>query len=148
MVRAIIWAGLLAAVIAVLLIAPDAVQRFRSGDLPHCDLLAGPCHWETESGRWLVALEAGEPDSQGTKYQLLLTAPEPAGRLIAVLSGENMYMGKYPIPLEQENEHHYKASFVAPFCTTADSMVWRIDFQNGQADIGNVPWALVFNAKK
>jgi len=59
-----------------------------------------------------------------------------------------MYMGEYPVPLVREESLEYRARFTAPFCTTGSEMIWRIDFQDGQDLIENVPSTLVFRAEK
>lgn len=122
--------------------AGPAVER------PECDLLIDTCTWETDEGSWRVELKTLNPGDQGMEYQLLITAPQVPNRFLAVLRGQSMYMGEYPVPMVQEGAMIYRARFTAPFCTTGTEMIWRIDLQDGQKVIENVPWTLVFRAEK
>lgn len=116
--------------------------------LPTCDLLAGPCEWQMEAGRWQVALEMLGDEGQGKEYLLTVHTPATPNRFLAVLRGESMYMGEYPVPLRQQESGIYTAHFTAPLCTTGADMVWRIDLQEGQNQLtDSVPLKLVFQAQ-
>lgn len=71
-------------------------------------------------------------------------APE---RFLAVLRGESMYMGEYPVPLMPDDKGGWNARFTAPFCTTGSEMQWRIDLQSGQRPVGAPPARLTFWAR-
>jgi hypothetical protein len=115
---------------------------------PVCDLLAGPCEWKTQAGRWHADLQVMGGEEQSTEYQLTILAPTAPERFLAVLRGESMYMGEYPVPLRKEEDGRYSAHFTAPLCTTGSEMVWRVDLQNGQQPLSEtVPLKLVFQAK-
>lgn len=148
MVRAAIVTGLL---VGLGLLAVG-FQWFSNGTpaakLPECNLLAGACDWQEDAGNWQVTLTPEGEGAQGTEYRLTVTAPAAPSRFLAVLRGESMYMGEYPVPLQKLGPGSYGAVFTAPFCTTGASMVWRIDLQSGQEKLGNVPHALVFQADK
>jgi hypothetical protein len=149
MIRAIVAGGLLIAALAILAFVPGYLQQASNDQhKPPCDLLAGPCSWQTSAGSWQVRLAPGPEGSQGVEYQLQVTVPEAPDRFLAVLRGENMYMGEYPVPLVREASREYRARFTAPFCTTGNDMVWRIDLQDGQDLIENAPSTLVFRAEK
>lgn len=113
-----------------------------------CDLLAGPCEWETGSGAWQVRLEMVGGSSPETDYQLTVDAPASQSRFLAVLRGESMYMGEYPVPLKPGADGQYSARFSAPLCTEDANMIWRIDLQNGQEPIPEPsPLKLIFQAQ-
>lgn len=116
-------------------------------DQPTCDLLAGPCEWKMAGGLWQAQLKVVEEEGQETRYRFILEAPEAPERLLAVLQGESMYMGEYPVPLKRSEDGQYSAQFTAPLCTTGSDMVWRVDLQKGQKPLSEpVPRKLVFQA--
>jgi len=155
MVRGIAVAGLIGGLIAAVIFGPgmldeagNAAKTNRAGQsLAECDLLAGPCRWSTPAGDWQVALEALGEGEQGTEYRLTVTTPEQPERFLAVLRGESMYMGEYPVPLASDAGNRYSARFTAPFCTVDATMTWRVDLQQGQAPIDGIPLKLVFEAE-
>jgi len=149
MKRAMIFGGAVVAVAILLAVGPGLLDDAVNGEhKPPCDLLAGPCTWSTEDGIWQVTLTPGGDSDQGQLYQLDVVVPQAPDRFLAVLRGENMYMGEYPVPLVREEPLEYRATFTAPFCTTGNQMVWRIDLQDGQSLIKSVPSVLVFQADK
>ncbi|AMQ87404.1 hypothetical protein [Marinobacter sp. LQ44] len=149
MVRAIVIAGLVAGVIVFALFGSRLLDTAAdTTDHPECDLLAGECGWTTEQGEWQVRLQEAEEGAQGMEYVLQVSVPKAPDRFLAVLKGQSMYMGEYPVPLVREAPLEYQARFAAPFCTTGADMIWRIDFQDGQERMENVPWTLVFKAQK
>lgn len=114
-----------------------------------CDLLAAPCQWGTDEGTWRVALTRQEENGEGTTFELTVTAPEPPDRFVAVLRGQSMYMGEYPVPLVRETTNGYRARFTAPICTvSSNGMVWQLTLQDGQQPLENVPHTLVFRTQK
>ncbi|WP_228340040.1 hypothetical protein [Marinobacter sp. F3R08] len=155
MLRAIVVTGL----IAVLVTAGVFGSRMlhdndgdrKSGNenaVVPCDLLEeGPCVWSTGSGDWKVTLSNLGEGVQGTEYRLTIETPERPERFLAVLRGESMYMGEYPVPLGKVSGNQYSARFTAPFCTVDATMTWRIDLQEGQEPISNIPVGLVFQAE-
>jgi hypothetical protein len=113
-----------------------------------CDLLqAGPCRWSDSSGDWEVSLSEVGEGTQGTEYRLTVVTPEHPERFLAVLRGESMYMGEYPVPLGNQAGNEYAARFTAPFCTVDATMTWRIDLQQGQKPFEGIPVKLVFQAE-
>ncbi|HET8849485.1 MAG TPA: hypothetical protein VFM78_06330 [Marinobacter sp.] len=113
-----------------------------------CDLLAAPCQWQTNDGTWRVELARQEESGQGTTYELTVTTPKPPDRFVAVLRGQSMYMGEYPVPLVRETSNGYRARFTAPVCTvSSDGMVWQLDLQDGQQPLENLPYTLVFRTR-
>jgi hypothetical protein len=159
MLRAIAVAGLILGVVAVAVFGPgmleDANQDPESGgakdsapSLTRCDLLQeGPCRWSDRSGDWEVSLSEEGEGAQGTEYRLTVVTPERPERFLAVLRGESMYMGEYPVPLGNRVGNEYSARFTAPFCTVDATMTWRIDLQQGQQPIEGIPAKLVFQAE-
>lgn len=151
MVRTIVVIGFILGLISAAILGSNWLQ---SGDKqpvtanqPTCDLLAGPCEWETNSGPWRVRLAVTDGQTQGAQYQLAVHAPVSPQRLLAVLRGESMYMGEYPVPLKREDKGKYSAHFAAPLCATGSEMVWRVDLQSGQQPLAETaPLKLIFQA--
>lgn len=151
MLRAIVIVGFIIGLFSAVLLGTDWLQTAENDasetDQPVCDLLAGPCEWQTDSGLWKVDLEVLGDKGQGTEYQLTVNAPAEPDRFLAVLRGESMYMGEYPVPLRGENDGSYSAHFTAPLCTTGSEMVWRIDLQQGQIALSEPsPLKLIYRA--
>lgn len=151
MLRVIVVVGFLLGLISVAVLGSRWLQTSGNGapvtSQPVCDLLAGPCGWETEAGHWQVDLHVMGDEGQGIEYQLTVHAPTAPERFLAVLRGESMYMGEYPVPLRKENDGQYSAHFTAPLCTTGSEMVWRVDLQKGQQPLSEtVPLKLIFQA--
>jgi len=159
MLRAIAVTGLILGLIAAVVFGPRMLedagegQESESGGAritssAQCDLLEeGPCRWSDGSGDWQVSLSEVGEGTQGTEYQLTVATPERPQRFLAVLRGESMYMGEYPVPLGYQAGDEYSARFTAPFCTVDATMTWRIDLQQGQAPLENIPVKLVFEAE-
>jgi hypothetical protein len=158
MLRAIALAGLILGLIAVAAFGPgmlgddDKNQDTGLSDeraaKARCDLLqAGPCRWSDSSGDWEVSLSEVGEGTQGTEYRLTVVTPEHPERFLAVLRGESMYMGEYPVPLGNQAGNEYAARFTAPFCTVDATMTWRIDLQQGQKPFEGIPVKLVFQAE-
>lgn len=152
MLRAIVVVGFILGLISVIVFGPTWMQttenKATDTDLPACDLLSGPCDWEAESGQWQVELKTVGDKGQGTEYELRVFAPAAPDRFLAVLRGESMYMGEYPVPLRSEKDGSYSAHFTAPFCTIDSEMVWRIDLQAGQNALSEpTPLKLTFQAQ-
>ncbi|MGC8118936.1 hypothetical protein [Marinobacter sp. VGCF2001] len=149
MVRAIGVLGLVVGAIVLLALGPGWEESATpAGDRPECKLLSEPCRWETGKGTWRAELTTLKAGDQGMEYRLTVQAPAPPERFLAVLRGQSMYMGEYPVPLSQKAPTLYQATFTAPFCTTGGDMIWRIDLQDGQKVMENVPLTLVFRAEK
>ncbi|SFR39339.1 hypothetical protein SAMN04488073_0357 [Marinobacter gudaonensis] len=152
LVRAVIILGFLVGLITLLMLAlalfgPADDRAGSKTASARCDLLKdGPCVWNTDAGRWSANLEMVRDTSEGTAYRLQVITPETPQRFLAVLRGESMYMGEYPVALGQDTGNPYTAQFTAPICSVDASMTWRIDLQEGQAPIEDVPLTLVFEA--
>lgn len=142
-------------IIALILFAVLGMRWLQSEDnqaandsLPVCDLLAGPCEWQMKTGRWKVDLDVLGDEGQGKEYLLTVDTSATPDRFLAVLRGESMYMGEYPVPLRQQEGGIYTAQFTAPLCTTGAEMIWRVDLQKGQNPISKpVPLKLIFQAQ-
>lgn len=152
MLRAYLAIGLLIGVIAITVFnSDDDTPWFGGGESSgrsSCDLLTEACTWSTREGQWSAALEAGEAGEQGVEYHFELTAPIEPERFLAVLRGESMYMGEYPVPLTKEEDGQYSATFTAPFCATGTEMIWRVELRSGQQPLDTGEERLTFNAVK
>ena len=153
MLRAIAATGLIVGLVALVVFGwfmpGDAGNDQNTQDAAaRCDLLAeGPCSWSNSSGEWEATLSKLGEGEQGMEYQLTVVTPERPERFLAVLRGESMYMGEYPVPLGNRTGNEYSARFTAPFCTVDATMTWRVDLQQGQEAIGDIPLKLVFQAE-
>lgn len=152
MLRAIAAVGFIAALILVVLAGSRLMQNpdgnAKNAGQPECDLLSGPCVWETGAGSWRANLDSLGNKGQGMEYRLTLRTPLAPERFLAVLRGESMFMGEYPVPLRKVEPGEYSAHFTAPVCTTSPEMVWRIDLQKGQQLLfKDTPLKLVFMAR-
>ena len=147
MVRAIVIVGLMGALMSALIVGPRLLKSVDGSNAPvaqgTCDLMAGPCEWRTDEGQWKVALDL-LPDGQ---YRLHVVSPLRPERFLAVLRGQSMYMGEYPVPLASQEGGHYQARFAAPVCSTGGDMVWRVDLQQGSEPVPGVPRVLTFQAR-
>lgn len=117
-----------------------------SGDLEACQVLEQVCSWENEGRKWSVALARTEAGADGDTLELVVTADNAPERLLAVLRGESMYLGEYPVALKATGNGTWRATFTAPFCTVEPDMTWRIDLQSGQERLEGVPFRLLFRA--
>ncbi len=122
-----------------------------SAETPVCNLNSGPCQWKMDGKPWVAELEQGKAGEQGQEYLLRLHTSYDPDRFLAVLKGESMYLGEYPVPLNRTETdagiHIWQATFVAPFCTTDPEMLWRIDFQQSNGALDPLPVKLVFEAE-
>jgi len=152
MIRVIAVTGLIFGLLALLVFGLRFPGSPGSGevsavDQPRCDLLERDCQWEGEEGTWLVELEPLGEGDQGTEFRVTVSAPEAPGRFLAVLRGESMYMGEYPVPLKHQGGDTWTARFTAPFCTAGSEMEWRIDLQSAEEPVGGNPMKLTFRAR-
>lgn len=153
MLRAIAVVGLIVGLVAAVVFGPrmlgDASENlWRNGASVQCNLLEeGPCRWSNYAGTWEVSLTRLDDAGQNREYRLTVTTPERPERFLAVLKGESMYMGEYPVPLGNHVGDQYSARFTAPLCTEDTTMTWRIDLQHGQDPIEDIPVKLVFQAE-
>ena len=113
-----------------------------------CNLQQGGCDWQQQGQNWRLSLsDITTGRDTEANYRLDIIAPGAPQPLLAVLRGESMYMGEYPVPLVRDGNGYY-AEFAAPFCTTGDAMIWRIDLQKGMKPLAQQPpFKIVFQAK-
>lgn len=143
--------GLIVGVIAVAVLALrwlDGSNREKTGQQTStCNLQQSDCDWQQQGQNWRVSLsEITTNNDTENNYRLDIVAPGAPQPLLVVLRGESMYMGEYPVPLVREGNDYY-AEFSAPFCTTGDAMIWRVDLQKGMTPLGDQPpFRLVFQA--
>jgi hypothetical protein len=144
-------AGLIIALIAVAVLALswfDTLNSEKTGPQTRiCNLQEGHCDWQQQGQNWRVSLsDVTTTNDTENIYRLDITAPGAPRPLLAVLRGESMYMGEYPVPLVRDGNDYY-AEFSAPFCTTGDAMIWRVDLQKGMTPLDDQPpFRLIFQA--
>lgn len=118
-----------------------------------CNLLHKTCHWAQEGQSWQARLQKSGVQAQGTEYHLTVKTDRNQPRMLAVLRGESMYLGEYPVPMTKAGMSPdgkgqiWEARFTAPFCTTDPNMTWRIDLQAGMDHAFAMPVKLTFVAK-
>ncbi|MFN2361358.1 MAG: hypothetical protein ABR522_09845 [Marinobacter sp.] len=118
-----------------------------------CDLLNDTCRWEQQGTQWSAQLTKGEVHAEGTEYRLKVTTDMDTPGLLAVLRGESMYLGEYPVPLTHTGKAQdgkgevWQARFTAPFCTTDPEMTWRIDLQTDADTENDNSMKLTFKAE-
>ncbi|KPQ01543.1 hypothetical protein [Marinobacter sp. HL-58] len=118
-----------------------------------CDLLNDTCRWEQQGTRWNAQLKKAGVKAEGTEYHLTVTTDMSEPGLLAVLRGESMYLGEYPVPMtrtglaEDGKSQVWQARFTAPFCTTDPEMTWRIDLQADAETDNDTPVKLTFRAE-
>jgi hypothetical protein len=154
MLRAYLAIGLVIAVIGLtVMTSGDDTPWIGGGESSSqsssCDLLGPePCSWTTREGEWRASLRAGEAGEQGVQYHFSLQAPVAPERFLAVLRGQSMYMGEYPVPLVEKSEGRYAATFTAPFCATGTEMIWRVELRSGERTLDINGELMTFNAVK
>lgn len=132
----------------------DAMNNPGKASGNDCQLLAGSCDWSHDGQRWQVTLSRLQTDGEGDQLELRVATSADPRRLVAVLRGESMYLGEYPVPLrlvspgqgENEAQPEWVARFTAPYCTVEPDMTWRIDLQQGQEMLQGMPGKLLFEA--
>ncbi|MDF0750210.1 hypothetical protein NLU14_08195 [Marinobacter sp. 71-i] len=118
-----------------------------------CDLLNDTCSWEQQGRNWQAQLKKEGVQGQGTEYHLTIKTDSSQPRLLAVLRGESMYLGEYPVPMARaglapdDGGQLWEARFTAPFCTTDPKMTWRVDLQAGMDQETAMPVKLTFIAE-
>lgn len=154
MLRAIAVVVLIVGLIALAVLGPGWLMSTGSEKTsPNrvCDLDQGPCQWTMMGSPWIAELERGMVGDQGQEYRLRLHTRSGPDRFLAVLRGESMYLGEYPVPLRQTGSEGginvWEARFTAPFCTTEPDMTWRVDLQQGSQPLKALPVKLVFQAE-
>lgn len=148
MLRAFLVVSLIVAVLAAGVFVPRLLKTAgpdRTESVNEaCNLLEEECQWPGESGAWAVKLESRSVDRDG--YRLIVETPVEVPRILAVLRGESMYMGEYPVLLNKIAERRYEGTFEVPFCSTGDQMSWRIDLQESASSAPMNENLMVFQA--
>ena len=155
MIRGIMLSGLkIALIIGLIALAVLALRWFDNLNSEKtaqqtriCNLQQSDCDWQQQGQSWRVSLsDITTNNDTENNYRLDIVAPGAPQPLLVVLRGESMYMGEYPVPLMRDGNDYY-AEFSAPFCTTGDAMIWRVDLQKGMAQLDDQPpFRLVFQA--
>ncbi|MDY6797469.1 MAG: hypothetical protein SVX28_01775 [Pseudomonadota bacterium] len=148
MIRKSSAATFVVAVIATLVILPRLMPGVdTAGPVVRCNLQTdGGCRWDTGQGRYTAVLESGDREAEGVRHTLSLTGPDGEAPVLAILTGESMYMGEYPVPLSRKSAGQWQAEFVAPFCTEEGDMVWKISLYAGQQPLHDDSLRLWFKA--
>lgn len=157
MLRALVAVIAIVGVVALGVFGPrwlmsDANNESDQGALT-CDLLKDTCKWTQQGSLWDAHLMKDGVKADGTQYRLTVKTNLHPPRLLAVLRGESMYLGEYPVPMsrvgavQDGNGELWEARFTAPFCTTDPLMTWRIDLQPGIEKTAEMPVKLTFQAE-
>lgn len=162
MLRALLAVIAIAGVMALGVFGPrwlmlDADNRSDQGVVV-CDVLHDTCRWTQQGNHWDAHLVKDGVQGEGTQgegneYRLSIKTNMNPPRLLAVLRGESMYLGEYPVPMARVgvapdgSGHIWEARFTAPFCTTDLEMTWRIDLQTSMDAQPDMPVKLTFKAE-
>lgn len=153
MVRAILVVVLVVGLLAAAVLGPRWLMRQtpdnNASALEPCNLITDTCQWWTDGVQWQVSLEELAFDQGLHTYRLQLQTETELPRLHAVLRGESMYLGEYPVVLKPGGSAgQWQATFSAPLCTVQEVMLWRLDLlSGGQQALEGVPFKLVFEAR-
>lgn len=156
MLKALVALIAIAGVVALGVFGPrwlmsDNNSQSASG-VDNCNVLNDTCRWTQQGNLWDARLEESGVREDGTEYRLSVTTNMKSQRLLAVLRGESMYLGEYPVPMtraglaEDGSGQLWEARFTAPFCTTEPEMTWRIDLQPDMDSEADMPLKLTFRA--
>lgn len=97
-----------------------------------CDPLTRSCDWSDSDGDWKVSLQRQHSEGTARQLRLEVKATAAVSGLTAILRGETMYLGEYPVPLTPgDTAGVWQANFTVPVCTLDDRMLWRIDLYHG-----------------
>lgn len=157
MLKALVAVLAISAVVALGVFGPrwlmlDADSRSDQG-IVGCDVLNDTCRWTQQGNHWDAHLVKDGAQEDGTEYRLSIKTNMNPPRLLAVLRGESMYLGEYPVPMtragvaQDGSGQLWEARFTAPFCTTDPEMTWRIDLQTGMEAELDMPVKLTFKAE-
>lgn len=118
-----------------------------------CNVLKNNCQWSIKGKHWEVQLLKVGREAGNTEYRLRVATEENHPRMLAVLRGDSMYLGEYPLPMtragsvDADGKHLWNTRFTAPFCTTDPDMTWRIDLQTSIEVKIDKPVKMVFKAE-
>ena len=118
-----------------------------------CNVLKDKCQWSQQGNHWDAQLTKIGGESGDTEYQLSVKTDASQPRLLALLRGESMYMGEYPVSMtraevaEDGDTYLWEARFAPPFCMMDPDMTWRIDLQTGIGEEVDRPMKLIFRAE-
>jgi hypothetical protein len=157
LLRALVAVLAIAGVVTLGIFGPRWLMSEDAGEADQgtvdCNLLNKTCHWAQEGKSWQARLQKSGVQAQGTEYHLTVKTDGNQPRMLAVLRGESMYLGEYPVPMTKagmspDGEGQlWEARFTAPFCTTDPDMIWRIDLQGRMDQAFAMPVKLTFVAK-
>ncbi|HEY9120522.1 MAG TPA: hypothetical protein VIN33_12245, partial [Marinobacter sp.] len=102
MLRALVALVAILCVVALGVFGPrwllvDADSRTQS--VERCDLLYDTCRWTQQGSHWDAHLVKDGVEEEGAEYRLSVKTNMDPQSLLAVLRGESMYMGEYPVPM-------------------------------------------------
>ena len=118
-----------------------------------CNVLKDQCQWTQQGNHWDAQLMKMDGESGDTEYHLSVKTDASQQRLLALLRGESMYMGEYPVSMtraevaEDGDTYLWEARFAPPFCMMDPDMTWRIDLQTGIGEKPESPMKLIFKAE-
>lgn len=157
MLRALLALTAISCVVALGVFGPrwlllDAESR-NDQSIERCDVLFDTCRWTQQGSNWDAYLVKDGLKEEGGEYRLSVKTNMDPQSLLAVLRGESMYMGEYPVPMTRAgvapdgSGELWEARFSAPYCTSEPEMTWRIDLQTGMDKKLDMPVRLTFKAE-
>jgi len=118
-----------------------------------CDVLEDNCLWRIDGKHWEAQLSKVGHEAGNTEYRLSVATEENHPRMLAVLRGESMYLGEYPVPMtrsggaDADGKYLWDTRFTAPFCSTDPEMTWSIDLQTSIDVKIEKPVKMIFRAE-
>ena len=118
-----------------------------------CNVLKDNCQWSIDGKQWEAELSKVGREAGNTEYRFSVATEETYPRMLAVLRGDSMYLGEYPVPMTRsgsanaDGKQVWNTRFTAPFCTTDPEMTWRIDLQASIDARIDKPLKMIFKAE-
>src|SRR5690606_26578502 len=91
-----------------------------------CDATDGPCVWSLGANAMRLDVRTIPPRApgQGPRWQLRVTGM--AAPSWVILEGRTMFMGTFPVGLNQQDLQDGAFLIEAPLCTTDSRMQWQL----------------------
>ncbi|SDW66139.1 hypothetical protein [Marinobacter mobilis] len=153
MIRGVVVVLVLIGMLTVISVAPKWLMGLsedgaESGQ-PSCNLMEGTCAWEADGTPWQASLTRQSDEESGERFHLTVNTSAEIERMHGILRGESMYLGEYPVLMNQNQAAGgWQGTFTPPVCTVQDVMVWRIDLEIPGNTQFRQPQRLLFEAHR